>query len=244
MLTTLFNRVATRTVAIASLALACHSVGATPISWDATADYSLQKATNVNGVWSYGWSSTPLSGSFNVFSTQHNTGTLKRWDSGSSTALIGKAIGGGYNVQSTRAANGTVMLHPGSGGQFGVLRFVAPEAGRYEVNSQFWASDTGPTSDAHIISGGTDYYSTLVTNADPYGASDLGWKGILQLNAGQFVDFAVGYGSNATWFSDSTGISAIITKLDPVPQVPEPSGLLLMASGLSLVAFVRRRQRN
>lgn len=237
-------RVVTRTVAIAGLALACHSAGATPITWDATADYSLQKATNVNGVWSYGWSSSLLNGSFNVFTTQRNTGTLKRWDSGSTTALIAKAIGGGYNVSSTRAANGTVMLHPGSGGQFGVLRFVAPENGRYEIDTQFWASDTGPTSDAHIVSGGIDYYSALVTNADPIGASDLGWKGILQLDAGQFVDFAVGYGSNKTWFSDSTGISAIITKLDPVPQLPEPSSLLLMASGLGLATVLRRRKRN
>ncbi len=97
-----------------------------------------------------------------------------------------------------------------------MVRFTAPAKGTYKVSGQFYAVDkngNGTITDVYIVknnisqmySGNVNYYtnqkfasftSTLVT-----------------LNAGEYMDFQVGYGTDLMYSFDSTGLNAVIEKV-------------------------------
>jgi len=67
------------------------------------------------------------------------------------------------------------------------------------------------------------------------------FPGIVSVNAGDTVDFAVGLGSRPSYYGDSTGISATISS-SPPSSVPEPSSMILLGSGaLFLIGYRMRR---
>ena len=56
------------------------------------------------------------------------------------------------------------------------------------------------------------------------------------LVANDTIDFAVGFGTNGTYFNDSTGLQGTITVV-----TPEPASAILILSGLALCGLFRKK---
>ena len=114
-----------------------------------------------------------------------------------------------------------VALHPGPNGEYSVLRWTAPEAGRHAVAAIF----TGlfhATTDTHILHNGRPHFSALLNlQGRPNAATNTSE---LDLAKGDTLDFVVGWG-NGSYGSDSTALSVTIKSpdgrvFDPVADFP------------------------
>lgn len=198
---------------------------------DAAADFSL--ASNPNGVWSYGWSST-LGGSFNldtvtaiVFSDVHQwRGNL----SGDGNPSVFKNTSGLAIVSGTvRLEAFQLAMHPGPAGEYSVLRYTATSSGLFNVGAAFIGQDA-TTTDVHVLKNGATIYSGGITG---FGltASHLSSQ---TLTSGDTLDVAVGTAGNG-FNRDTTGVNF------SVQAVPEPMTMTVLALGL---AGVLRRRKN
>jgi len=214
-------------------------------TYDAAGDFSA--TTNPNGVWSYGYEDT-LGGAFNLYTAQFApTATTKGWndDISASVPLVIKNFGTAPDASFADLVlqPGQLAFHPGPQDQFSVVRFTAAQAGLYSLTSGFVPVTTdGTTTDVHVLENGLSLFDGNVSGAytAPNGASYS--NAGLSLRAGDTVDFAVGYGADGNYGSDSTGISATLIAA-PVPEASTTVSLgLMLALGLGAVAVARRRK--
>jgi hypothetical protein len=100
-------------------------------------------------------------------------------------------------------------LHPGPSGEKSVVRWTAPTAGTVKIEGRFEGIDkAGTTTDVAVVK---NTATTLFSdNIDDYG-DRAPFSITTTVAAGDTIDFAVGYGSNADYTSDSTGLSVTIT---------------------------------
>ncbi len=186
-------------------------------SYNASADYSSK--SNPNGVWSYGW--TQRRGArLNLFLNQTPVSGMYNWTSACCGAEAGPP-GDGYNETGASVTVGTVTVpaktlwfSPGPDDQNSVIRWTAPANGTYQIKAVFWGDDfVGPTTtNVAVLHNGATLYVSYVTG---YGSSsDQSYTGTVSVNAGDTVDFTVGYGTDGNDGYDSTGVSAVITPLD------------------------------
>ena len=60
-------------------------------------------------------------------------------------------------------APGQFALHPGPGGEYAVVRYVAPEAGEASIDAVFTGLDIfGTTTDVHVLLNGNALFDGLV----------------------------------------------------------------------------------
>ncbi len=98
---------------------------------------------------------------------------------------------------------GTLAFHPGPSGQNAIVRWKAPSTGSYAVGATFTGRDTvGTTTDVAVLSNGSPLWVGEVTG---YGVTQSYPTSLLNLNAGDTVDFTVGFGTDANYSYDSTG---------------------------------------
>ena len=84
--------------------------------------------------------------------------------------------------------------HPGASGQFGLIRFTAPTNGQYQIAAAFFGVDiVGTTTDVHILTNGVPSSTAWSTVIGPGSGTTNNLT--VRLNAGGFIDFAVGWGS-------------------------------------------------
>ena len=229
------------------LALGLAALPAAAQTYDAAADFSA--VNNANGVWSYGYEDT-LGSSLNLFTDQFApTATTSGWNKNIQYSVPMVIKNSGAAPDSGFAdlviAPGQLVFHPGPQDQFGVVRFTASQSGLYTLNSSFVPVTTdGTTTDVHVLENGVSLFDGLVTGTynAPHGTS-FG-PSALSLNAGDTVDFAVGYGANQNFYSDSTGLSATLTRSDaPVPEASTTVSLgLMLALGLGAAVIARRKK--
>lgn len=208
--------------------------------YDLAADFST--AANPNGAWSYGYSTT-LGGSLvlHASTSPHPAySTISNWhtDLGYGVPVILRNSTAGIVTNDT----GTIVLtpgqlasHPGTSGEFSIVRFTAPTTGLFNVAGAFQGADLfGATTDVHILLNGS---SVLAGNVFGFGAgSGPAFNTDLLLASGDRLDFVVGWGNgDFTW--DSTALSAVIT------QVPEPGTAAIFALGSFAVALRSARMR-
>ena len=196
---------------------------------DLAGDFS--SIDNPNGVWRYGWSMT-LGSSLILSSSSRTRDGVDQWPgdlaadgnpaeyhNGTSNVIL---VGGG-----ARFEPGQFGLHPGPGGEYAVVRYTAPSAGTVSISAAFSGQDTtGTSSDVHVLLNGISLLDAFV---EGNGARSLvPFDRTLTLKNGDTLDFAVGFGSNGTFFGDSTALAALIQP----SAVPEPGTLVLLGFGL------------
>jgi hypothetical protein len=179
------------------------------VAWDVEADFSL--AANPNLDWRYGYSST-LTGTLNLYTVPaNNSNGLQTWNTGVSDPCADRNA----NASPVNSANITwpahsFSLHPGPSGEFSHARWTSPRNGIYTIEATFSGFDATPTStDVHVLINGVSVFNSLV-NGYGSGSAKTYSSGPISLLCGQTVDFAVGYGSNANYHYDTTGLAAKI----------------------------------
>jgi thermitase len=178
--------------------------------YSAVGDFSATQ--NPAGAWSYGYRASAGSGL--ALYTKHDNpyAGLDRWSPGTTTEPMVA-----YNSRGRTASYLTIThppdvlnLHPGPTGQKSVVRWTAQSSGTLKIEGKFQGIDTGgTTTDVSVVHNST---TTLFGgNIKGYGAR-APFSITKSVTAGDTIDFSVGYGSNATYFNDSTGLSVTITR--------------------------------
>jgi len=192
---------------VVAIILLILSVTAHAQIYNLAADYST--TNNPNSVWSYGWSVNRGS-QFQLYKQSGDSSGLMRWyDGGSDCPSIG------YNPTDQIITYSTLQLppakllvHPGPTGENSVIRWTAPVSGIYQIEAVFTGRDIYSTStDVAILHKSVEIWSGFVNGYDvPLSVSKT-----VSVNAGDIIDFTVGYGSEPNYSHDSTGIDVIIS---------------------------------
>jgi hypothetical protein len=104
-------------------------------------------------------------------------------------------------------------LHPGPTGQKSVVRWTAPTSETVKIEGKFEGIDTGgTTTDVGMMKNTTK--TLFSNNINGFGAT-APFSTTTTVAGGDTIDFLVGYGSNATYENDSTGLSVTITPAEP-----------------------------
>jgi hypothetical protein len=204
--------------------------------YDASADFST--SSNPTGVWSYG-STTSLGGTFALGVTNGVQNGINYWVNnwlGGAPSVTYNATPSPISYAGVTWDPGQLAIHPGPSDQNAVIRFTAPSTGMYSLSASFSGLDTTPTStDVHVLLDNASIFDGAV---NAFGAGPI-FSSVLDLTAGDTLDLAVGFGSDGSYFNDTTGIEAIITN---VSTVPEPSTFVVSMILLGTFAAVRSRQ--
>jgi hypothetical protein len=194
---------------------------------DLAAEFSI--ARNPNGPWQYGFSiaSTPGPEQFRLHGLPVARGVIGFWHPGPDNDAGGDyyPYAAGNRSRQTRAdptrswaiRPGEIALEASNVGQYAVVRFVAPRAGRYRIKVRFAGVHFRLSStDVHVLAGATAVFDGVVEGygGDPAfhaiegPAPRAAWSGAVVLERDDVVTFAVGYGRNRTHFNDTTALRA------------------------------------
>lgn len=210
-------------------------------TFNAASDFSL--TNNPNGAWRYGWSSS-LESNFNLYSKVGKvTPTIDSWydPAKASWPLVAHNSTATEDIYlpTTTYQPSQLSFHPGYYGEYSIVRWIAPEAATYSLATMFTGLDhVGPTTtDVHVLHNNIVLFSNLINGFGASSTKSFATAGTVQ--AGDTIDFAVGYGSNQTYWYDSTGLDATISTTPPAvsESVPEPSTVL---GGLAFSAFIAK----
>ena len=112
---------------------------------------------------------------------------------------------------------GEIAMEASNSGQYSLVRFVAPVAGKYKVSAQFEGIHYGlSTTDVHVLHNGASLFDADIDGygGDPafhkvQGANPTAsYSGQVELKANDTVTFAIGYGKDKTNSGDTTGLFA------------------------------------
>lgn len=219
-------------LAIAFFGCAVLSSSHAAIVYSAVDDFNV--GTNPNGVWSYreGVNSATL------MTRVYSDSSVQSW-SGSNPTIYGFFPYVSRNVSGgTLPVNWTVdvlQMHPSESLIPSVVRWTAPVSGTWKVQGSFVSLSSGLT-DINIYKNTSSIVSGSLSGT---GSPAVTINQDIVLNAGDFLEFAVGAQGN--WGGDGVGFKATITSAS-TPAVPEPSSMAIAAS-LGIGCFIRTCRR-
>jgi hypothetical protein len=218
-------------------------------TWDAVSNFPTSPALPaVNSPWSYGYSNTLTPFVF----TPDTASTTDYFGNGSGIVGYYSPLNGAFLptvLANTTASPFTIasitnwdpsllLLHPGESGtqgEYSIVRFTAPDTATYNVEAVFQGLDSvGPTNTSNtiLVNGDAIYASVIHSYGVPSDVPET-----LSLNAGDTVDFAVGF-AGQNYNNDSTGFNATIS------ETPEPGTMGLLVSSLAGLGLMARRRRS
>lgn len=210
--------------------------------FNVASDFSL--TNNPNGAWRYGWSSS-LGSNFNLYSNVGKpTPTIDLWYDPTknlrSPSVSHNSTATEDNSHRTITFQPNQLgFHPGYYGEYSIVRWIAPEAATYSLATMFTGIDyVGPTTtDVRVLHNNIVLFSSLINGFGASSTKSFATTGTVQ--PGDTIDFAVGYGSNQTYWYDTTGLDATISTTPAAvsESVPEPSTVL---GGLAFSAFIAK----
>ena len=224
-----------------AVAFSCRPVSAQTYDISTDFDTNSNPSTINGGTFSYGFE-TSLGTGFTLFTLQGgSTPTIKGWTGSGGFPLVEKNTSNSpQSFADFTLQPGQMVLHPSSNGSYAIVRFTTPTSGNYSLNTLFTALSTGGT-DVHVLRNNLAIFDSSVLST---GATQSYNPASLSLPAGSTLDFAVGFGQDGSFISDSTAVAGTITKINQAPSTPEPGSLaLLMVSGLTGAGLLRRRRR-
>jgi RHS repeat-associated protein len=189
------------------------NVAFTAPTYDASAQFSGN--VNPNGPWTYG--STPgRGGVFTPYPFPGQQSGLPTWfltapTSGTTFPLLSFNNTGVQTISGAILPPNTLLLHPGAAGENSVLRWTAPTTGTYLVQGRFFAVTNTTTDVAVLLNSSTTLLSGNV-NGTGTSTSGVPFTLVKTLNAGDHLDFSVGFGTNGNNANDSTGFTVTITQ--------------------------------
>jgi hypothetical protein len=199
------------------LVVLAFSLGSVPAAaesvYNAAADFSATSNPTNEG-WSYGWSQS-LGGPFILATDPQVIQGLDAWlgDADNNPGLPGVLHNGTTEDIIWSSAffdEGQLGLAPGPNGEYAVVRWIAPDNGTVALAASFFGVDfVGPTTtDAHVLHNGQALFDVFI---EAFGSSSTrSLNTYLFVSRGDTIDFAVGYGRNLNYVSDTTGLQATI----------------------------------
>ncbi len=195
--------------------------------YDVAADFSTQQ--NPNGVWSYGYE-TNLGGAFTLLGYRKdfwsdNGVPITSWHVGLNEApAIAQALGPGTAISAGGqfvAVPGTLWFGPGLNGSeknYGVIRFTALQAGQYSLETVVRPAFDGSYSgdcDFHILKNGSEVFGAFLPPRTATNQSD-----VLELAAGDTVDYIIGRGADGLNDGNALKLEATLAVLTNYPSAP------------------------
>ncbi len=201
---------------------------------NAATDFSA--SSNPNGVWTLGHTSSTLGSAFTPFAASGISLGLDFWALTTTPDLPGALYNpSGATIfygSSAVVEPGQLVLHPGPIGQYAVARFTVATAGTYTFNADFIGQDRFVSIvDVHLLVNNGAAYSGAING---YHATASSGVFVMALLPGDTIDAAVGFGSNGSYFGDSTGVDFNVS------FVPTPGTTAMLGLG-GLLAARRRR---
>ncbi len=202
---------------------------ATPVLWDARADFSATTNANVNGVWSYEWANTS-SGTTGLIANMDLNGLS---NTGLNTWYV-PGSGGLPDVMKNNSAGATYYgLQPGKLGMLpyissatwneAVIRWTAPYTGEFQFAAAWkrvgdWGAAGGDRMNAAVQTNFTGSLAgSLWTGYSNFGVPAR-WSGIRRLKAGESVAFVTGNGGANNYGSDTTQVDIFVSLVSKWPM--------------------------
>jgi len=165
-------------------------------------DYS--EANNPTGVWSYGYRS-PATAPF-VRYTSHGNPYGSNFDTWSRVSGCCPHITHNRTFVTQTFSSFTLPpdqlnLHPGPNGERSVARWTASINALVRIAGAFEGIDE-TTSDVRVVQSGAVLYQQNLNGRGALSPFSL----LRAVDAGEVVEFSVGFGSNGTYYGDSTGL--------------------------------------
>lgn len=192
------------------------AVSITPVPWltsNVVSEFSGKP--NPQAVWSYGYRASAAA------EFRPHTSASQPCGAGTMTLSMNGSVDPGitHNATTTNIRCGSVdippdmlNLHPGPNGERSVVRWTAPFAGLVRLAGKFKGLDTsGTTSDVAVTHNSVAVFSSQVNG---YGV-EARFALLLAVGTGDIIEFSVGFGSNSTYYNDSTGLAVTINPARP-----------------------------
>lgn len=118
-------------------------------------------------------------------------------------------------TNSWAAKPGEIVMEGSNTGQYSMVRFIVPASGQYKLKATFEGVHIRLSStDVHILLNDQHLFDDIIEGyggdsslSEQKGAHPVAsWASSIYLKKGDILTFAIGYGSNKTFYNDTTGL--------------------------------------
>lgn len=198
--------------------------------WNPANEFSLTQG-GTTGVWNYGYSTSDVDNTLNLFNPGPDTTTSGGCNGGMfQTWRINNADQIPAISHHTPAAtcqnipSSAVFMHPGFNNQRAVLRFNAPASGTFQITGTFQKQNLSATTDLKIIKNAATAGETVLYIGTIGAAYQQSFNLTVTIVSGDKIDFSLGDDGNNTYQSDGSSISVTIGQPVTACLLP-PAGL-------------------